>query len=103
MAEYRIKIEERYNGEKWYIPQICKLEITRGWIQRQRLVWYSIINNHGDMYILTPDDVQAAKYITEERAMRVIDDHWNYHNKVQGSQVKSVTYKNIEKELTRSE
>ena len=96
MSYYRIKIEERYNGETSYIPQICKLEITRGWIQRKRLVWYSIINNHGDMYILTPDDVQAAKHITEERAMRVIDDHRNYHNKVQGNQVKSVTYKPID-------
>ncbi len=35
MSEYRIKIEEQYNGEKWYIPQICRLEITRGWFQQQ--------------------------------------------------------------------
>ena len=100
MLNYRIKIEERYNGEKYYIPQICKLETTRGWVQRQRLVWYNIVNNHGDVYILSADDVQAAKHITEERAMRVITDHRNYHNKVQGNQVKSVTYKPIDGNCT---
>ncbi len=94
MSEYRIKIEEQYNGEKWYIPQICRLEITRGWFQQQRLVWYNIINNHGDNYIFSTD--KAAKHITEERAMKVITDHKNYIAKENGKQVKSVTYKNIE-------
>ena len=94
-SEYRIKIEEQYNGEKWYIPQICRLEITRGWFQQQRLVWYNIINNIGDIYIFSTD-MQAAKHITEERAMKVITDHKNYIAKENGKQVKSVTYKNIE-------
>lgn len=95
--KYRIKIDELNNGEKWYIPQICKLEITRSWFQqRQRLVWYNLINNVGDMYILSLDDVQIAKHTTEERAMNVINDHRNYQNKKQGETVKSSTYKNIE-------
>lgn len=98
MSEYRIKIEEQYNGEKRYIPQICKLEITRGWIQRQRLVWYNLINNVGDMYVLCPDDVQSAKHLTEELAMRVINDHKAYHNKQQGNRVKSTTYKYPDKQ-----
>lgn len=96
MSYYRIKIEEKYNGENWYIPQVCKLEISRSWVQRQRLVWYNLINNHGDVYILSLDDAQAAKHTTEERAMKVIDDYKNYQDKVQGNQLKSVTYKNID-------
>ena len=96
MSKYRIKIEEQYNGETWYIPQICKLEITRGWIQKQRLVWYNLINNVGDMYILSLDDVQIAKHTTEERAINVINDHRNYVNKEHGQQIKRITYKTIE-------
>jgi hypothetical protein len=96
MSKYRIKIEERNNGEIYYIPQICELEVTRGWIQKQRLVWYNLINNHGDIYILSEEDTNSSKHITEERAMRVINDHRNYVNKEHGQQIKRVTYKTIE-------
>ena len=96
MAQYRIKIEERYNGEKLYIPQVLEMKIIRAFLQKQRLVWYNLINNHGDVYILSLDDAQAAKHITEERAMTVINDYKNYQDKVQGNQLKSVTYKNID-------
>ena len=94
MSKYRIKIEERNNGEMYYIPQICELEVTRGWIQKQRLVWYNIINNHGDVYILST--TQEPKHITEERAMQVINDHRNYVNKEHGQQIKRIIYKTIE-------
>jgi hypothetical protein len=96
VSYYRVKIEEKYNGENCYIPQVCKLEISRSWVQRQRLVWYNLINNHGDTYILSLDDAQTPRHTTEERAMKVIDDYKNYQNKVQGNQLKSVTYKNID-------
>lgn len=93
MTNYRIKIEELYNGETWYTPQICKLEITKGWIQKQKLIWYNLINNHGDNYILST--THEARHITEERALRVITDHKNYVDKEQGERIKSVTYKTI--------
>jgi hypothetical protein len=94
MSKYRIKIEERNNGEMYYIPQICELEVTRGWIQKQRLIWYNIINNHGDVYILST--TQEPKHTTEEGAMQVINDHGNYVNKEHGQQIKRITYKTIE-------
>lgn len=90
---YRIKIEERYNGETYYTPQICKLEITKGWIQKQRLTWYNLINNHGDLYILST--TEEERHTTEERALRIIADHKNYVNKERGKQIKSVSYKTI--------
>lgn len=85
MSNYRIKIEEKYNGDKWYIPQICELEITGGWIRRQHLVWYNLSSNHDEV----------AKHPTEERAMKVINDHKNYVDKEKGKQIKSTTYKTI--------
>ena len=43
MSNYRIKIEELNNGQKLYIPQVCKLEIKRRMFrQTQELVWYNI-------------------------------------------------------------
>ncbi len=36
---YRIKIEERNNGEKRYIPQKGYLHISGGWIKRQEIRW----------------------------------------------------------------
>lgn len=94
MSKYRIKIEEKYNGEKQYTPQICKLEITRGWFQKQRLVWYNIINNHGDNYILSLD--KQERYSNEIGAMEVIRNHRDYVNKEQGKLIKSTVYKTIE-------
>lgn len=90
MSEYRIKIEEQYNGEKRYIPQICKLEITRGWIQRQRLVWYNIVPGPE---IFTTSETMAAAYKTEAGAIRIIEDYKNKESILAGKQIKSTTYK----------
>ena len=72
---YRIKIEEKNNGEKGYTPQTCKLEIFGGLIKRQSIVWYNIIHSHGNTFGLSK--TVSAAYRTEESALKVIDDYKN--------------------------
>ena len=95
MSHYRIKIEERNNGVKGYTPQVCKLEITQGWItQKQELVWYNIIHSHGNTFGLSK--TTSATYKTEESALKVIEDYKNKDVIEEGNKVKSTTYKMID-------
>ena len=93
MAQYRIKIEERYNGEKLYIPQVLELKIIRAFIQKQRLVWYNIYRcNDG----ITVSETMALGYATEADALQVIEDYKNKESIQQGKRIKSTTYKMID-------
>jgi hypothetical protein len=94
MPYYRIKIEEKNNGEKGYTPQVCKLEIFGRWTKRQELVWYNIIHSHGNTFG-TSKTVSAA-YKTEESALKVIEDYKKKDLIEESSEVKSTTYKMID-------
>lgn len=94
MSFYRIKIEEKNNGEKGYIPQTCKLEVFGGWVKRQSIVWYNIIHDHGNTFGLSK--TISASYKTEESALKVIEDYKNKDVIEEGNKVKSTTYKMIE-------
>lgn len=91
---YRIKIEEKNNGEKGYTPQSCKLEILGRWLKRQELVWYNIIHSHGNTFGLSK--TMSAAYKTEEAALKVIEDYKNKDIIEEGNKVKSTTYKMID-------
>jgi hypothetical protein len=91
---YRIKIEEKNNGEKGYTPQTCKLEIFGGFIKRQLIVWYNIIHSHGNTFGLSK--TSSAAYKTEEDALKVIEDYKNKDIIEEGNKIKSTTYKMID-------
>jgi hypothetical protein len=94
MENYRIKIEEKNNGEKHYIPQICKLIIKkRMFKQTQELVWYNILRANGSTFGLSTEI--WTKYVNEEDALKVIEDYRNKEQVEEDSKIKSVTYKNI--------
>ena len=93
MPYYRIKIEERYNGEKLYIPQYCKLEITGTVLKRQRLVWYNILNAANHVIL---SDTTTAAYSNEAAALEVIEAHKNKDTIEAGRKIKSTTYKMID-------
>ena len=93
MSHYRIKIEERNNGDKLYIPQVCRLEITGRWVKRQKLVWYNILIS-GSSFSLS--QTNAAKYGNEELALKMINDYKNKDIIEEGKKVKSTTYKMID-------
>lgn len=94
MSQYRIKIEERYNGEKLYIPQVLELKIIRAFLQKQRLVWYNIIP--GTEGFITTSETMAAGYATEADALQVIEDYKNKDKIEAGRKIKSITYKTID-------
>jgi hypothetical protein len=95
MSFYRIKIEEKNNGEKAYIPQVCKLKINRRLFrQTQELVWYNIHIAYETTFGLST--TITAKYGTEEAALKVIEDYKKRHQIEEDNKVKSTTYKMIE-------
>jgi hypothetical protein len=79
--QYRIKIEELNNGETRYTPEKAYLEITRGWIQHQRIRW---------------EPLNGASYFTEAKAMDAIQTDKNIELRKLGNKVKSTTYKPID-------
>ena len=94
MSHYRIKIEERNNGEKLYIPQICRLRIKkRMFRQTQELVWYNILRANGSTFGLS--NTVSERYDNEEDALKVIEDYKNKEQVEEDSKIKSVTYKMI--------
>jgi len=94
MSFYRIKIEEKNNGEKGYTPQTCKVEVFGGWIKRQSIVWYNIIHTHGNTFGLSQK--VGTSYKTEESALKVIEDYKNKDVIEEANKVKSTTYKMID-------
>ena len=95
MAQYRIKIEEKNNGKKGYIPQVGKLVKVGNWIKkREELVWCSIIHAHGNTFFLSK--TVTATHRTEESALKVIEDYKNKDVIEEGNKVKSTTYKMID-------
>jgi hypothetical protein len=95
MSNYRIKIEEKNNGQKHYIPQVCKLEIKKTLFgQTQELVWYNIIHDYGKTFGLS--ETMSVTYGTEKSALKVIEDYKNKDVIKEGNKVKSITYKMID-------
>jgi hypothetical protein len=95
MEYYRIKIEELNNGQKTYIPQVCKLKIKkRMFRQTQELVWYNILKAHGSTFGLSTEI--WTKYVNEEDALKVIEDYKNKEQIEKDNKIKSTTYKMID-------
>jgi hypothetical protein len=92
MSHYRIKIEERNNGEKRYIPQVSRLVISGGWIKRQRIVWDNILTYD---YGHRTSSVIKHSHSTEQEALDFIESYKKEIEKMNGEEVKSVTYKMI--------
>jgi hypothetical protein len=94
MSHYRIKIEEKNNGVKGYIPQASKLQSYGGWVKRQEIVWYNIIHDHGNTFALSRTITTAHR--TEESALKVIEDYKNKDVIEKDNKVKSTTYKMVD-------
>jgi hypothetical protein len=94
MNHYRIKIEELNNGEKLYIPQVCKLEIKKKLFrQTQEIVWYNI---HKVGVSFGMSKTITVRYGNEEDVLKVIEGYKNRHQVEKDNEVKSTTYKIID-------
>lgn len=94
MSYYRIKIQEKNNGEKTYTPQVGKLKISGLWVKKQKIVWYTILHAYGITFGLS--ETTTVGYATEESALKVIDDYKNKNVIEEANKVKSTTYKTID-------
>jgi hypothetical protein len=98
MSHYRIKIEERNNGEKRYIPQVSRLVNTGGWIKRQRIVWVNII--HNNFYGSRTSSTERELHNREQDALDIIERYKKSLEIEKSKEVKSTSYKMInEKDL----
>jgi hypothetical protein len=81
MSRYRIRIDELNNGEKRYVAQVMKMEITGGWVKRTRIVWENINN---------------IMHTTEESALNAINREKELESQKFNNSVKSTTFKMVE-------
>ena len=94
--KYRIKIEERNNGEKWYTPQVS---FKKNWLGKQ--IWLNIVGEH---YVVTTEtydsyresDTLSMSWRTLQEANNVIENHKLCLTSKHGIQIKTITYKEIE-------
>lgn len=95
--EYRIKIEEKNNGVKWYIPQVRKVKLKIGKFNISSTEWHNIIE---DKPSLKPSfwisSFAEYAYNTEQGALDVIEGYKQYLIDEKAKEVKSTTYKTVE-------
>lgn len=93
MSHYRIKIEEKNNGEKWYIPQVGEERLKLGRFIHLYINWKNIIPNH--LSFITAS-TRIYSYPAEQEALDVIEKYKQYLQDEKGKEVKSTTYKTID-------
>ena len=90
---YRIKIEEKNNGEKGYIPQVGEPRLKLGRFVHLYTDWENIIPKHD--YFIT-EEYMSYSYPTEQEALDIIEQYKQYLPNKIGKEVKSTTYKMID-------
>ena len=90
-ASYRIKIETRYNGEVWYIPQV---QFRRTWffgIIATASSWQSIYKNLTGGYDYS--NSITVSHLSEEDAMVAIKGLKLHLSEKMGGNVEKINYK----------
>jgi hypothetical protein len=95
MCKYRIKIEERNNGDKVYIPQVAKLSIVGRLWPKTNINWENIIYDKPSDYYHTAYSI-TQMYSNYDLALSVIEGYKVSIKKKNGESVKTVTYKMID-------
>lgn len=89
MGYYRVKINEKNNGVKEYIPQVAELSVISKWCPKTFIKWENIItNSYATKYMTTI-------YDTEQEALDVIENYKKYLINEHENSVKSTSYKII--------
>jgi len=93
MSQYRIEIEERKNGEKWYIPQVGEPRLRIGKFDFLSTKWKNIIEDSTSFWI---SSLAHVSYDTEQKALDVIEGYKQHLINAEGKEVKSTSYKTIQ-------
>lgn len=96
MSEYRIKIEEKNNGEVRYIPQVGTPQLRIGKFDFLSLSWENIIQREfsGTYGYFTAKTITES-HDKEENALLIIEKFKKYLLIEEGKNMKSITYKTI--------
>jgi len=86
MSQYRIEIEERKNGKKWYIPQVGEPYLKIGKFDFLSTKWKNIIEDSTSFWI---SSLAHVSYNTEQKAIDVIEKYKKYLIDIEGKEVKS--------------
>ena len=79
--KFRIKIDERHNGEKTYQPQVREFFL---------IGWKNIISNGSNIFT---SSLMSCTWSTEEEALKVIENYKNHLIKTGLMGIKSTKYK----------
>lgn len=90
---YRIKIEEKNNGDKWYIPQVGTPRLKIGKFDFLSTEWKNLIEDTTSFWI---SSIAQTSYDTEQKALDIIEEYKQYLIDEKGKEVKSTTYKMID-------
>ena len=93
MSQYRIEIEERKNGEKWYIPQVGIPSLKIGKFDFFSTKWRNIIEQTDSFFYTAYAQIS---YDTEQKALDLIEKYKKYLIDIEGKEVKSTSYKTIQ-------
>ena len=83
---YRIKVEERQNGEVSYIPQVGHPKLTTSVYTYLFTEWYNILD------VKEHSKTEVVPHFLEVTAKQVIEDYKNNLLEEEGRGVKSVRY-----------
>jgi hypothetical protein len=90
--EYRVKIEEKNNGEKRYIPQTIYEKRLFGLFSS----WGSIIKSHEyGLPIFEVSTSLSISYDSEKKAEQIINEFKEYTDDLEGKKMKRISYKSI--------
>ena len=89
---YRIKIEERNNGEKEYIPQVKKVKLKIGKFDILSTGWHNVIEDRSSFWAAS---FAQVSYDTEQKAISIIEGYMQYLIDQKGREIKRTTYKTI--------
>ena len=92
---YRIKIEERNNGEKLYTPQVGTPRLRIGRFIHLYTDWENIIRHHDWNYYYI-SKMTSESYDKEEDALLIVEKYKQYLCIEESREVKSTTYKMID-------
>lgn len=96
MKRYRVKIEERNNGEKWYTPQVGNVSIIGKMYLNLFTDWENIlVDDLNRLQIVQTNRLTSYSYRTEQEALNSIEKYKKWLNEEFGTKIKSTTYKEV--------
>lgn len=90
MHQFRIKKEEKWNGECQWTPQVGTPRLTVGRYLYLKLDWENILEKS-----LTTSKTQKYSYPSEEQALQIIEEFKQYRKEQDSKKVVKVSYKNL--------